>query len=401
MPRSTVVRPEEIRRHNLSQVLHQIHVHGAMSRAELTASLGLNRSTIGDLVADLVRRGMVDEHVPAAGVDRAGGDKAGRPSHMVAPRRDGPYVLAVEVEVERMVSAAVGLGGRIHVRRETPLASPSSPSGALTQIARDARWLAARMPVDARLVGVGVSVPGTVRRTDGMVVHAPNLGWRNVPFGARLRRRLGDSVSVRIGNNANLGALAEHQRGAARQLRDVVYVTGGVGVGGGVIVDGAEVLGAGGYAGEIGHIMLDPNGPPCHCGSNGCVETSLGEHAMLRAAGHTGPPGSAAVAAVLASAAEGCEPAAAAVAAQGVVLARLLGILVNVFNPEAIIVGDTMEQILRIERTAVEAEIGRRSKAESRAALLLLTPGLGRDSALIGASELAFQHVVAGIATGD
>ncbi|TQS40218.1 ROK family transcriptional regulator [Cryptosporangium phraense] len=389
MSRATVVRPEEIRRHNLSQVLQQIHVHGEMSRAELTASLGLNRSTIGDLVADLVRRGMVDEHVPA------GGDKAGRPSHVVAPRRDGPYVLAVEVEVERMVTAAVGLGGRVHVRRETPLASPLSPSGACTQIARDARWLAARMPGDARLVGVGVSVPGTVSRLDGLVVHAPNLGWRSVPFGATLRQRLGSDV--RIGNNANLGAVAEHQRGAARQLRDVVYVTGSVGVGGGVIVDGAEILGAGGYAGEIGHIMLDPDGPACHCGSNGCLETFLGEHALLRAAGCAGSPGSGAVASVFSDARLGRQPAAGAVAQLAVVLGRALGILINVFNPEAIIVHDMLEEIVRLQRPAVEAEIARRSKPESRGTLRLLTPELGRDSALIGASELAFQAVVSGI----
>ncbi|SHM57070.1 ROK family transcriptional regulator [Cryptosporangium aurantiacum] len=389
MPRSTVVRPEEIRRHNLSQVLQQIHRRGELTRAELTTSLGLNRSTIGDLVGDLVRQGVVDEHVPG------GGEKAGRPSHVVAPRPDGPYVLAVEVEVERIVSAAVGLGGRVHVRHETVVAEPG-PAAVVTQIARDARRLAARMPASATLVGVGVSVPGTIQRADGLVVHAPNLRWRNVPFGARLRTRLGADLDVRIGNNANLGALAEHQRGAARAMRDVVYIVGSVGVGGGVIVDGAEMYGAGGYAGEIGHIMLNPDGPECHCGSNGCVETYLGEHALLREAGVADDAfGPAAVAGVLADAERGVPPAADAVATVATSLGRTLAILINVFNPEAIVVGDTLAEILRIERPRVEREVERRAMAAARGCTALLTPDLGRDSSLIGASELAFQALFA------
>jgi len=432
---STVVRPEEIRRHNLSQVLHQIHRHGEMSRAELTTSLGLNRSTIGDLVGDLVRRGMVDEHVPG------GGEKAGRPSHVVAPRPDGPYVLAVEVEVERIVSAAVGLGGRVHLRRETSAVEPG-PDAVVDRIVQDARLLATRMPADAAPIGVGVSVPGTIQRADGLVVHAPNLRWRNVPLRALLAAEL-PGLSVRVGNNADLGALAEHQRGAARQLRDVIYLGGSVGVGGGVIVDGAQLHGAKGYAGEIGHIMLNPDGPPCHCGSNGCVETYIGEHALLREAGVAAPlrgrrgvggegsrsapsgesggsaagesggcaavesdgeaavGGSAAVGAVLAAAERGEEPAAGAVARVAVDLGRTIAILINVFNPEAVIVGDTLAEVLRIERTRVEGEVARRAVVESCRAATLITPALGRDASLIGAGELAFEHVIARLVNGD
>jgi predicted NBD/HSP70 family sugar kinase len=391
--RPTVVRPEEIRRHNLSQVLDQVHRHGELTRAELTTLLGLNRSTIGDLVTELVRRGMLDEHVPG------GGDKAGRPSHVVTPRRDGPYVLAVEIDVERIVSAAVGLGGQTYVRRETTYTDAlATPAVALTQIGRDARWLAARMPPNATLAGVGVSVPGTIHRRDGLVVHAPNLSWKNVPLGSKLSAKLGAEVT--IGNNANLGALAEHQRGAARHVRDLIYIVGTVGVGGGMIVDGAEMHGANGYAGEIGHMMLDPEGPPCHCGSNGCVETYIGEHALLREAGVVGNFGPRAVAAVLADAEHGVPQACGAVAKVAVGLGRMLAILLNVFNPQAVIVGDTLGEILRMERPRVRHEISQRAMAEARNAEIT-TPSLGRDAPLIGASELAFQQVIAAIASGD
>jgi predicted NBD/HSP70 family sugar kinase len=393
--RPTVVRPEEIRRHNLSLVLEQVHRNGELTRAELTTLLGLNRSTIGDLVGDLVRRGLVEESVPA------GGDKAGRPSHVVAPREDGPYVLAVEVEVQRIVCAAVGLGGRVHLRRATNTEGPlASPASAVTQIARDARWLAARMPANSSLVGVGVSVPGTVRRADGLIVHAPNLSWRDVPFGTQLRKRLGAGLEVRIGNNANLGALAEHQRGAARRVRDVIYVVGSIGVGGGVIIDGNEMYGASGYAGEIGHVVLNPDGPECHCGSNGCVETYIGEHALLRRAGVAGPYGPKDVAKVLADAERGEPAACAAVQQVAMWLGRTLAILINIFNPQAIVVGDTLGEILRLERPRVDTEVRRRAMDEDRSVVELVAPGLGRDSCLIGASELAFQHVIARIAEG-
>jgi predicted NBD/HSP70 family sugar kinase len=384
------VRPEEIRRHNLGLVLGEIHRHGEVTRADLTNILGLNRSTIGGLVTDLVNLGMVSEYVPAAR------DRAGRPSYVVAPRPDGPCVLAVDVGVERIVTAAVGLGGRIHARHQTLIeAGAWSPEAVADQIAEDAAALAAGLPARSTLIGVGVSVPGTVRRSDGLVEHAPNLGWRTVPFADIVSSRLGGHLEVQVGNDANLGALAEHQRGAALAMDNVIYISGSVGIGGGIIADGAELHGVGGYAGEIGHLMLNADGPPCHCGSTGCIETYIGEHALLRAAGvreHYGPE---AVGAVFADAEAGREPAASAVAEVAVWLGRTLASLVNVFNPQAVIVGGFLADVVGLTRDTVEAELDRRAMAAARAGVRILTPGLGSESALVGASELAFQLLLA------
>ena len=383
------VRPEEIRRHNLSRLLRLIHQHGELTRADLTAAMGLNRSTIGALVADLVTLGLVSEYVPP------GRDRAGRPSHAVAPRADGPYVLAVDVAVERIVTAAVGLGGTVHARRTTAIdGAERLPQAVVRQIVDDAGWLADQLPGSQGPVGIGVSIPGTVRRQDGFVEHAPNLDWRAVPFAALLADRLPWPLDVQAGNDADLGAVAEHQRGAAIGYDHLVYLNGSVGVGSGIIAEGNQLHGAGGYAGEIGHMTVNPDGPSCHCGSTGCIETYIGEHALLRAAGVTDQHGPRAVAGVFEAAAAGEQRAVAAVRTVAIWLGRCLANVVNCFNPQAIVVGGSLAEVVRLDRAAVEAELDRRAMAAARAGVQVLLPGLDQDSALIGAAELAFQTLL-------
>jgi predicted NBD/HSP70 family sugar kinase len=386
--RRLAVRPEEIRRHNLSLLLRHIHQHGDLTRAELTAATGLNRSTIGALVSDLVTLGLVTEYVPT------GRDRAGRPSHVVAPRSDGPYVLAVDVAVEKISTATVGLGGQVHERRQAALdGAARRPESVIKRIVADAEWLAARRPGGCGPVGVGVSIPGTVRRRDGYIEHAPNLNWRAVPFAELLLAAMG-GPDVQIGNDADLGAVAEHQRGAATGYEHLVYLNGSVGVGGGIIAEGNPLHGAGGYAGEIGHMTINPDGPPCHCGSTGCIETYIGEHALLRAAGVAGQHGPRAVDAVFIDAASGDPVAGRAVHTVAVWLGRSLANLVNCFNPQAIVVGGSLAEVVRLERGTVELELDRRAMTASRTGVQLLLPGLGQESALIGAAELAFQGLL-------
>lgn len=390
MAQRVAVRPEEIRRHNLSLLVRHIHQHGELTRAELTAATGLNRSTIGALVSDLVSLGLVTESVPSVR------DRAGRPSHVVAPRADGPYVIAVDVAVERIVTATVGLGGIVHERRLIAIDGDQRlPEAVTAQIVRDVTWLSARRPGIAAPVGIGVSIPGTVRRRDGFIEHAPNLNWRAIPFAQRLAAELPIALDVQVGNDADLGAVAEHQRGAAVGYDHLVYLNGSVGVGGGVIADGTQLHGSGGYAGEIGHMTINPDGPPCHCGSTGCIETYIGEHALLRAAGITDPPGPRAVEALFADAAAGDEQARAAVRTVAVWLGRSLANVVNCFNPQAIVVGGSLAEVVRLERLTVETELDQRAMAAARTGVKLLLPGLDQDSALIGAAELAFQALLA------
>ncbi len=385
MARAPAARPEEIRRHNLGLLLEQLHRHGELTRAELTQRLGLNRSTIGALVAELIALDLINEHVPT------GNERAGRPSHLVRPRLDGPFAFAVDIEVDRLVSAAVGLGGHVMARRELRLDHDhDSPDQVAIQIAEQLGPLREQLSPCAWPVGVGVSIPGTVRRADGWIDFAPNLGWRHRPLARMISNLVAPELSVHLGNDADLGALAEHVRGAANDCHDVVYITGKIGVGGGLITDGVPLRGHGGLAGEVGHMMLDSSGPPCHCGSHGCVETYIGEAALLRLAGRPVVPSRESVAEVIEAARAGEAAALEGVRAVAVSLGRTAANLVNLLNPQVVIVGGSLAAVLELCRAEIEDELDRRAMSEARQLVELRTAALGEDSALLGAAELAF-----------
>ncbi len=379
---------DQLRRHNISSLLWQVHLHGAISRAELTSLLGLNRSTIKGLVDELDEAGLVREEIPET---RLG---AGRPSHVVVPRA-GAYVLAASIGDDSVALAAVGLGGVVLARREYRVSdSGLRPQVMAGRLASELRKLQARVAGGAWLVGVGIGVPGTVRRTDGQVELAPNLGWSHVGFGRLLAERFSAAVPLQLGNDADLGALAEHLRGAARGLDNLVFLVGEVGLGGGLIVDGRQLRGVGGYAGEIGHLTVNPVGRRCRCGNDGCLETEVGGAALLVAAGLEPDAGRSAVQAVLRRAEEGEPVAVAAVERVGCWLGRAVAMLVNVFNPELVILGDVLGQIYQQAQLLVLKELDRYALGAARQQVRLALPALGGDAVLLGAAELAFEGLL-------
>ena len=384
MRRPAAARQDAIRRHNLALILQQVHFDGALTRAELTARSGLSRSTIGDLVAELATLGLLYESVPS------GGPGVGRPSYVVGPRADGPYAVAVDIDVARVVTAAVGVGGRV-LARHVVTTGPGdvAPESVAQQIADAVPTLQRIIDVDASPVGIGISVPGTVDKVTFDIPLAPNLGWRDVAFGELMRKVL-PGLPVSIGNDADLAALAEHSRGSARGFDDVVYVLGRIGVGAGILVDGRPLRGAAGLAGEIGHTVLDPTGPICHCGGRGCVETFLGDDALVRLGGRAGTSED-----VLDAAARGERWAVQAVESVGTSLGRVVANIVNLLNPQVLVMGGSMRDILTVARSSVEAALESQGLAAERAVVALLPCALGRDASLVGAAELAFGPLLA------
>ncbi|MDQ1661868.1 MAG: hypothetical protein QOJ68_1848 [Blastococcus sp.] len=391
-----VSRPDDIRRHNLALLLGSVHRFGPLTRAELTVRLGLNRSTVGVLVAELCALGLLEESVPAA-ADRE--QRAGRPSHVVRPRADGPYGIAVDVDVDRFTTAALPVGGRLLAQRVVPLAATIQTAGAVARaIACEVAAVIELVEVlspGAWPVGVGVSIPGTVRTAEGIVEAAPNLQWWNEPLAAMLTGLLPAGLPVSLANDADLGVLAEHLRGAATDAADVVYLNGKVGVGAGIIIDGRPLGGVGGLAGEIGHTVLDPAGPPCHCGGRGCVENYIGETAILHLAGRSGAPTAESTAAVMAAAESG-EPA----ALQGVnrvadSLGSVLANLVNMLNPRVIVLGGALRDVFRVARDQVMAALDLQAMNAARRMVEIRISGLEGDSSLVGAGELALRPLLA------
>lgn len=383
-----VARPDDIRRHNLARVLREVHRAGPLSRAELTARLALSRSTIGALVTDLCELGLVRETVPV------GGERAGRPSHVVGPRPDGPYVIAVDVDVDRLTVAAVTLGGGVLCRRLHVLAHRPSARAVARAVAEVVALVTGQLAGPARPFGIGVSVPGTVHAEGGFVEDAPNLRWHHEPLGPMLRELL-PSLPISLGNDADMGALAEHVRGAARDADDVVYLTGKVGVGAGILVNGQPLRGTGGLAGEIGHTVIDRGGPPCHCGARGCVEGLIGEEALLRLSGRKGPASPDAVAGVIADARAGDPAARAGVSQVGRGLGQVLATLVNLLNPQRIVLGGSLADVFAAAADEVLDELDAQAMAAARAMVDVRLPALGVDSSLFGAAELSFQRLLA------
>lgn len=379
---------DELRRHNLSTLLRHVHMHGPTSRATLTTRMQLNRSTIGALTADLAAAGLVREELPAG---RSG---AGRPSLVVCPRPERVYVLAFDIGVDFLVATRVGIGGVVLDRRD--LYRPRGDYGlddVVGHLARFTEQMLSHASHESACVGIGAAIAGVVRSSDGLVRFAPNLGWVDAPLGDTLRRVLGLTDHVVVGNDADLGVLAEHTRGAAAGSSDAIYLTGEVGVGGGIIAGGQPLVGHGGYGGELGHMVVNPAGRLCRCGARGCWETEIGEKAILEAAGHPDSP-RATVAEVVAAVGAGDARAVAAIRHVGDWLAVGIGNLVNVFNPEVVIFGGLLREIFPVVEEQLRGHLAASGLAAPREQVSLLLPGLGGDSTVMGAAELAFHALL-------
>ncbi len=383
-------RSETVRRANLSALVRELHTRGPLSRSELVARTGLTRSAIRSLIGELAFGDLVTEERPTPlGIP-------GRPSPLVRLNTDGAMILALEVAVDSLAAAIVGLGGEVVelVRVDRPRGhfSVEEIAGDLAELARG---LQATRPDDDRIIGIGVSVVGVVRRSDGFVSMAPNLGWVDVPLGAELARALGTRLPVMVANDADLGALMEMRRGVARGADDILYVSGEVGVGGGLIVGGEPLTGVAGYSGEIGHLPFNPDGIACRCGSIGCWETEVGEGALLARAGRDAGGGRAEVDAVIAEAAAGSPVALAALDHVGRWLGIGLAGLINVFDPRLIVLGGFFSRIHPYVGATVEAELDRRTLAAPRALVRVVPSSIGVDAPLLGAAELAFEPLLA------
>ena len=386
MSRRSGIGQDELRRVNLSALLTRVHLSGPTTRAALTSELGLNRSTIGDLTAQLEAVGLVRDERPSRT------DGTGRPSHVVVPQAD-VSVLAVTVDVDYIEAAIVGLGGVILGRREgRDESGRHDPVGIASSLAAMCGDLLEASP--STCVGLGVSVPAVVRADDGMVRFAPNLGWADVPFTSMLGDRL--PMPIVTANDADLGVLAEHLRGAAIGCDDVAYIKGGVGLGGGFIVGGRPLRGRGGYAGEIGHLPVDSErGAVCRCGARGCWETKVGENHLLEAVGRRPGGGPAAIDEVIREAVAGNARAAAAVRECARWVGVGLGAIINLVNPETIVVGGLLAAVWDSFRADVIEAMGAVALDAPGSQADIVGAGLGPDSALIGAAELAFAELLA------
>ena len=374
---------EGVRQRNLARVLRLVHLDGPLPRATLTETTGLNRSTIADLVGELSSQGLVQERAPDPS------RRVGRPSPLVSAAAD-VVAIAVNPEVDAVTIAAVGLDRSISLRARVEVDRLITPADATAIVAAQlAAWKNGGLAA-VRIVGVGLAVPGLVRAADGLVRNAPHLRWIDEP----LRDMVADVTATPtvVGNDAMLGAIAEHLFGAARGVDDVVYLNGGAsGIGGGLIIGGVPVPGAGGYAGEFGQNRPGIATASDRRAGDGVLEDEV-SRARLLAAVELMTADEPTLAEALRSSRS--VTVTEEIARQRRILATALANAVNVLNPSVVVLGGFLAILAEQDLDGLVEAVAVQAMPASMEGLSIRTAVLAEDRLLIGAAELAFADLL-------
>jgi predicted NBD/HSP70 family sugar kinase len=390
-------RPVDVRRHNLALVVRQAATHEGISRAEIARVTGLTKGTVSVLVLELLRLGLLVEHGPQAD------GRVGRPRSALAVNGDVHCGVGLEINVDYLAVCVADLLHRVRFHRveavdnrDVSTARVLDRAGRLIGTA-----LEAAAGEELSVAGVGVAVPGVVEVDAGRLLLAPNLGWTDVAVTTELAERLhGSQVPMLADNEANLAALGELWLGLGREIDDYVHVSGEIGIGAGVIVGGALFRGSHGFAGEMGHVVVDPDGPPCSCGGRGCLERVAGKEAILRAAGLPTEVGTSlghaesAVPELLAMLTR-AEPAALdAVRQAGIALGLGLADVANVLDPGTIVLGGIYAPLAPWLAEPLEAALARQVIAARWRPIQVRPSALGPDAAVRGAAGWIVERVL-------
>ncbi|MFH8516433.1 ROK family protein [Streptomyces gelaticus] len=378
----------------LGPALELVHTGRAPTRAVLTSELGVTRATAGAVAAELEALGLIR-------VDSRPGSAAGsqgRPSHRLSVRESGPVAIAAQVHADGFRAALIGLGGRLVATAPGCVTVTADPAQVIGEVVDDC----ARLLRDSglRCVGAGLAVPSAVAEPEGTALNPLHIAW---PAGAPVSEIFADCVREAgipgpafTGNDVNLAALAEHRHGAGRGAQHLLCVaTGHRGVGGALVLDGRLHTGSSGLALEVGHLTVNPEGRPCHCGGRGCLDVETDPLAFLVAARREpGPEES-----LLKQAGDllrtEYEDAAVRGAAEELIDRLGLGLagLVNILNPDRIILGGLHRALLDADPERLRAVVADRSLWGRSGSVPILPCSLDHNS-LVGAAELAWQPVL-------
>lgn len=376
---------DQVRRRNLSIVLGLVHANRGMSRAELTRATSLNRSTIAALVAELVELGLVFEGAPDPT------NLVGRPSATVLP---SPSTVAITVhpELDAVVVGLVSLGGTVVRRIRYDTVRVPTAQEVVNIVSAIVEGMRGELTTTFHTVGIGLAIPGLVRTDDGVVSLAPHLGWRDEPVALMLEQATG--YSVVSANDATIGAIAESTFGAGRGVNELIYLNGGAsGIGGGVVMGGVLLGGAVGFAGELGHTLVNSAGAACHCGASGCLETEVSRDPLLEAC-ELGAAQAHELDDVLAARYADSPAVREIVDRQIAFLGVALRNAINMFNPELIVLGGFLGSLYRAAPEALEAAAFANAIRGSREGVRIERAELGADILTVGAAELVFAPLL-------
>lgn len=369
-----------------TKALLALHQRGSVSRSDLGTLLGITRSTAAAVAAELCGAGFAEEIGGASG-------HVGRPSLTLRAVPTSLVIISVELRVDSCHALAYGIGGEQLAREvETRDMVDISPEVAASLVSTLVASVHSTLPAHSHWVGTSIAVPGIVDARSGFVSYAPHLGWRDVAWGQMVCAAMGADHSITFGNDANLGALGEYLRGAGRGVEAMLYVSGGIGIGGGYVDRGRLRTGGAGFAGEIGHMCIDPDGPECLCGARGCWETFIGRDVITA-------PWRGTFAELVDAAASGDARARDIVADAGRWLGLGLRGLIAITDPARVVLGGHLAPLLPLVIGRVWEECA--TLPQVRAGRVEIVPGaLGDEAALIGGAEVSAMSAIEGTLTG-
>lgn len=391
-----------VREINLATVLRYLQAGPAISRSGLANLTGLNKTTISRLVEELLERDLAHE----IGLANSAG---GRRATLLELNPQAGQIIGLEVGVDFISVIVTDFSGQMTWHRliETDPADPQAViiEQALSLVSEAQQFSQAQ---SGRLLGLGLTVPGTVNIDSGTLLFSPNLQWRSVPLGQIFTERT--DLPVFVENDANAAALAEHFFGAARQSQNFIFLTVGVGLGGGLFLNGSLYRGAGGIAGEIGHTNLMSNGNrPCRCGNRGCWETSSNQYALIERVWALLAIGQSSLvtqimteqntrltlAVIARAAAAGDQVVLEALAETGAAIGLGVANLINTFNPEMVIVGGAMMVAGDYLLPAIKDVVAKRTLAEAQSQTQIVLSTFGPAASVVGGVALVVNAILA------
>jgi glucokinase-like ROK family protein len=404
-----------VRQMNLSVIMHHLRENGSVSRAALAEMSGLNKTTVSSLVQELIDQRFIEEF----GLNSAG---AGRPAILLRLNPSAGTIVAAEVDVDVLSVIRTNFAAEIIWRHREAIGREKGQQAILDRLlALLSEATSSAGSADGALLGIAVGIPGLVDQETGTVHFAPNLGWVEVPLRSLLWERFG--CPVYVDNESNLAALGEHYFGVAQGCENVLFLSLGVGLGGGIIHEGRLYRGVSGFSGEFGHMTVDPEGLPCNCGNRGCWETLVSTAAVFRnlrqeslreGALREGEPSPdyerhrgdesphyergdelLTLPTVLASARAGDPAAVQALREVGRHLGIGVASLVNALNPDLVVLGGRLSAAGEFLLPVATAELQRRALRWNAEATQVVLAKHGADACVMGGVAAVTQAVLA------
>jgi len=390
-----------VREINLSVIMNNLRTNAPISRASLAETTGLNKTTVSSLVNELIARQFVQEIGLAS-------PRSGRPAALLKLNPTAGFIVSCEIGTYYILVICTDFSPKVIWRHQEPFDLELGQHAIIERmLAILNQAIEAGCSACGTLLGITIGIPGLVDQASGELLFAPNLGWKDLPIRAILQKSF--KVPLFVDNEANIAALGEHYFGAAEGYDEVLYISAGVGLGGGIVHDGHMFSGVTGVGAEFGHMTLDPDGEICKCGNQGCWETQVSQQALFRHIWRridqgevsklselTGGRRESLTVPLVVEAAHAGDPVALAALE---IIGHHLGIgiasLVNALNPELVVFGGILSLAGEFLMPVIEKEVEQRTLKWNRGAMRLVLAKHGSDACVIGGVAAVYQAILA------